>query len=78
MAAHRSEIRRFFASEVGKGRRLSISGSNPGVQAALLIYPERGMTVSVLTNSWGFDARQGRMSSDLPKRLADLCAQRLP
>ncbi len=68
----------FFASDAGTERRLSISGSNPGVEAGLLIYPERGMAVSVLTNSWGFDARQGRMSSELPKRLADLCAPAPP
>ena len=66
----------FFVSEPGGERRLSISGSNPGVMSALLVYPERGLTVSVLANSWGYGARSGAMTSDLPKRLADLCAPR--
>lgn len=64
----------FFASEPGKERRLSISGANPGFQAGLLVYPERSLAVSVLSNSWGFGSRSGEMTSDLPKRLADLCA----
>jgi CubicO group peptidase (beta-lactamase class C family) len=64
----------FFASEPGKERRLTISGANPGIQAGLMIYPERRLVVSVLSNSWGFGSRSGEMASDLPKRLADLCA----
>jgi CubicO group peptidase (beta-lactamase class C family) len=63
----------FFASERGSERRLTISGSNPGVMSALMIYPGRGLTVAVLANSWGYGARSGEMTSDLPKRLADLC-----
>ena len=66
----------FFASEPEKERRLSISGANPGIQAGLIIYPERKLAVSVLSNSWGFGSRSGEMTSDLPKRLADLCAPR--
>ena len=64
----------FFASEPGTERRLSISGANPGTQAGLILYPERRLAVAVLSNSWGFGSRSGEMTSDLPKRLADLCA----
>lgn len=68
----------FFAPELGKERRISITGANPGTQAGLMVYPERGLAVSVLSNSWGFGSRSGEMVSDLPKRLADLCAPANP
>lgn len=64
----------FFVSDRGNERRLSITGANPGTQTGLIIYPERGLVVSVLSNSWGFGSRSGEMASDLPRRLADLCA----
>ncbi len=64
----------FFTAEAGKERQISISGANPGMQAGLIVYPERGLAVAVLSNSWGFGSRGGEMVSDLPKRLADLCA----
>ena len=64
----------FFAPEAGSERRMSISGSNPGTQTGLIVYPERRLAVAVLSNSWGFGSRSGEMVSDLPKRLADLCA----
>jgi len=66
----------FFASPPGAERRLSISGANPGIQAGLMIFPERRLTVAVLSNTWGFGSRSGEMTSDLPKRLAELCAPR--
>ena len=66
----------FFTAESGKERRLSISGANPGIQAGLMIFPERGLVVSLLSNSWGFGSPSAEMVSDLPKRLADLCAPR--
>lgn len=68
----------FFAPEAGAERRLSISGANPGIQAGLMIYPERNLAVSVLSNSWGFGSRDAEMTSDLPKRLADLCVPPRP
>jgi CubicO group peptidase (beta-lactamase class C family) len=64
----------FFAPEAGTEKRISISGANPGVQAGLIVYPERKLAVAVLSNSWGFGSRSGEMTSDLPKRLAELCA----
>lgn len=66
----------FFVSGPGSERRLWISGANPGTMSALVVYPERGLAVSVLANSWGYGARDGTMTSDLPRRLADLCAPR--
>ena len=68
----------FFASAEGSERRLSISGANPGTMSALLIYPERSLTVAVLANSWGYGARSGDMTDALPKRLADLCSPMPP
>ena len=64
----------FFAPEAKAERRLTISGSNPGFQAGLMIYPERELVVAVLSNTWGVGSRSAEMTSDLPKRLADLCA----
>jgi CubicO group peptidase (beta-lactamase class C family) len=66
----------FFAPDGGAERRITISGANPGVQAGLMIYPERGLVVTVLANTWGVGSRDGEMTSDLPKRLADLCLPR--
>ena len=68
----------FFTSAPDSERRLSISGANPGIMAALMIYPDRGLTVAVLANSWGYGARSGDMTDALPKRLADLCSPILP
>lgn len=68
----------FFAPDAGKERRLTISGASHGHQAGLMIYPERNMVVAVLSNTWGRDSRTGEMVSDLPKRLADLCAPAPP
>lgn len=64
----------FFAPGSEEERRLTISGANPGFMAALMIYPERGLAVAVLANSWGYGARSGEMTDPLPKRLADLCS----
>lgn len=68
----------FFVSDPGSEPRLSITGANPGIQTGLVIYPERGLAVSVLSNSWGLGSRSGEMVSDLPRRLADLCAPARP
>jgi serine beta-lactamase-like protein LACTB len=66
----------FFTADPRAERRLSISGANPGVQAALMVYPERAMTVAVLANTWGADSRSGEMVTGLSQRLADLCRPR--
>jgi CubicO group peptidase (beta-lactamase class C family) len=64
----------FFAQDAGAERRITISGANPGVQAGLMIYPERSLVVAVLANTWGVGSRSAEMTSQLPKTLADLCA----
>ena len=64
----------FFAPRPGQERRLTINGSNPGVQSGLVIYPGRRIAVAVLANTWGVGSRSGEMGADLPARLADLCA----
>jgi serine beta-lactamase-like protein LACTB, mitochondrial len=63
----------FFAPKAGAERRITISGANPGVQTGLAVYPDRGLAVAVLANTWGIDSRSGEMGVDLPRRLADLC-----
>ncbi len=68
----------FFAQEAGAERQLSISGSNPGFQAGLMIYPKRRLAVAVLSNTWGVGSRSGDMVNALPRQLADLCAPVTP
>ena len=49
---------------------LYLSGSNPGVQAGLAVYPEQELSVCVLANTWGRGARSGEMTR-LATRLAE-------
>jgi CubicO group peptidase (beta-lactamase class C family) len=53
--------------------RLSINGSNAGLQAALLSYPDDDLVVVVLTNTWGMGSRSGDFASGLPERIARRC-----
>lgn len=64
----------FFAPAPGRERLLSISGSNPGVQTGLVLFPERDLAVAVLANTWGTGSRSGDLVVRLPVVLADLCA----
>ena len=57
-------------------RLISMTGSNAGVQAGVFSYPERKLAVSVLANAWGIGSESGELVTDLPKRLAELCAPR--
>jgi CubicO group peptidase (beta-lactamase class C family) len=54
-------------------RRLHITGSNAGLQAAVHVYPDADLVVVVLSNTHGVGARSGEMVADLPERLAALC-----
>jgi CubicO group peptidase (beta-lactamase class C family) len=64
----------WFVSEKDKNpREIHTSGSNPGVQAALYVFPDQQLTVAVLSNTWGIDSRSGEMVSDLPREIAGLC-----
>ena len=63
----------WFGRKDDKGRRLIYAtGANPGVQAALAVYPDLKTSASVLSNTWGKGSRSGEMV-DLAKRLAALC-----
>lgn len=60
--------------------RLSISGSNAGVQAGLTVWKEADVVVAVLANSWGRGSRSGEFMDDGPDglvgRLAAVCGAR--
>ena len=56
-------------------RRLHITGSNAGLQAALYVYPGRDLVVAVLSNTHGVGAQSGEMVVGLPERLAALCTE---
>ena len=57
--------------------RISISGSNAGVQAGLSIWKDDDLVVAVLANSWGRGSRSGELMDDGPGgligRLAGVC-----
>ena len=57
--------------------RISISGSNAGVQAALTVWKDEDVVVAVLANSWGRGSRSGEFVDDsasgLVGRLAAIC-----
>jgi CubicO group peptidase (beta-lactamase class C family) len=57
--------------------RLSMSGSNAGVQAALAVWRDDDLVVTALANSWGRGSRSGEFMDDSQKgligRLAAVC-----
>jgi serine beta-lactamase-like protein LACTB, mitochondrial len=57
--------------------RISISGSNAGVQAGLTVWKNQDLVVAVLASSWGRGSRSGELMDDGAKgligRLAALC-----
>ncbi len=57
--------------------RISISGSNAGVQAGLTVWKDEDLVVVVLANSWGRGSRSGELMNDakdgLIGRLAGVC-----
>ena len=59
------------------GTRMSISGSNAGVQAALSVWKAQDVEVAVLANSWGRGSRSGELMNDEANgfvgRLAAVC-----
>jgi len=50
-------------------RRISVSGSNAGVQAALTVWGDEDLVVAVLANSWGKGSRSGEFMDDGPEGL---------
>lgn len=64
----------WFVREDDAGRRfLRINGSNAGLQAALVVYPEQAVSVAVLSNTWGLGSRSAEMVVELPARVAERC-----
>lgn len=63
----------WFGRVTERGERWAlITGSNPGVQAGLAIYPERRAAAAVLANTWGLGSRSAEMVR-LPTVLVDAC-----
>jgi len=54
-------------------KEIHITGSNPGVQAAIYVYPEVELVIAVLANTWGIGSRSAEMTSALPERIAGIC-----
>jgi hypothetical protein len=64
----------FFVSDSTVGRRrLTIGGSNAGVQSGLFVYPDEDLVIVVLANTWGIGSRSGEMNQTLLERLASIC-----
>jgi hypothetical protein len=59
--------------------RISIGGSNAGVQAGLTVWKDEDLVVAVLENSWGRGLRSGELMDDGPDgligRLAAICGE---
>lgn len=51
----------FVGEDPTGGRRIRMTGANPGLQAGLVVYPEHGLAVAVLSNAWGIGARSAEM-----------------
>lgn len=68
---------RWFGERDGAGLRLAMSGANPGLQAALVVRPDDGLSAAALSNTWGIGSRSGEMVA-LPGRLIALCLGREP
>lgn len=61
----------FVGSDAPMGSRLYISGSNPGLQAALAVFREHDLVVVALSNTWGKNARSGDLIA--VGKFAQLC-----
>ncbi len=51
----------FVGEDPGGGRRIRMTGANPGLQAGLVVYPEHELAVAVLSNTWGIGSRSAEM-----------------
>ena len=63
----------FGRDDADGGRMIYTTGSNPGVQAGLVIHPGTGIVTVVLSNTWGIGSRSAEMVG-LARILASLCA----
>ncbi|WP_420630527.1 serine hydrolase domain-containing protein [Candidatus Leptofilum sp.] len=55
-----------------KQRCIYITGANPGVQAAIYVYPDDKFVGVILANTWGVGSASGEMVTVLPQRLAEI------
>lgn len=53
-------------------RSLIAGGSYPGVQAILRVYPDQGMVIALLTNTWGKNGGDGAFTRQLSGELAKI------
>ncbi len=70
----------FISGLAGPPRRITISGSNAGVQAGIAVFPDQGVVVAAITNTWGKGSRSGEFVSAAPDgllgRMAAACGER--
>lgn len=63
----------WFGKRDERGRQfIYVTGANPGVQAALVVYRDSNVVAVVLSNTWGVGSRSGDMV-ELAKKLAGMC-----
>lgn len=63
----------WFGKRTGGGTRyIYATGSNPGVQAGIAVFPDARISAAVLSNTWGLGSRSGEMAA-LAKVLAESC-----
>ncbi|MBI1392205.1 MAG: serine hydrolase [Alphaproteobacteria bacterium] len=67
----------WFLNDSDRGERfLSISGATPGVQAGLMVFPESGISIAALSNSWGRNSAGGALVIDAVREAAAAQAAR--
>ncbi|NNE98865.1 MAG: beta-lactamase family protein [Pyrinomonadaceae bacterium] len=54
------------------GKRLHITGAFPGVQASLYVYPDDGLSIAIISNTWGIGSNSGEMVSTVPEKIAEI------
>src|SRR5438132_789365 len=59
----------FISGLTSTPRRITSSGSNAGVQAGIAVFPDQGVVVAALTNTWGKGSRSGDFASAAPDGL---------
>ena len=67
----------FISGLTTSPRRITSSGSNTGLQAGIAVFPDQGVVVAAVTNTWGKGSRSGEFvsaaSDGLLGRIAAAC-----
>lgn len=67
----------FISGLSASPRRITSGGSNAGVQAGIAVFPDQGVVVAAITNTWGKGSRSGEFvsaeSDGLLGRIAAAC-----